>query len=340
LRAVIDQLDGRRAQVLVESLIVEVNADKAAEFGIQWQNIIGNSGSSVIGFLGTNFSASGTGGANIIDLAINAASGGALPATGLNIGAARQIDGRFVLGFLARFLETNTDANVLSTPNLLTLDNEEAKIVIGQNVPFITGQFTNTGAANGSVNPFTTVERKDVGITLRVKPQIADNGTVRLTLYQEASSVQAGTENALNGPTTNKRQIESNVLVDDGAVVVLGGLLQDQYSGNQQKVPGLGDIPALGNLFRTETRSRSKTNLMVFLRPVIVRDSNDSDALSIDRYNMMRAKQQTVQPLPSILLQGVDNAPISPEIARQPPANPNIHSPFFPPPATTAPSVR
>src|SRR5205085_6695983 len=120
--------------------------------------------------------------------------------------------------------------------------------------------------------PFTTVERKDVGITLRVKPQINDNGTVRLTIYQEASAVQAGTENALNGPTTNKRQIESNVLVDDGAVVVLGGLLQDQYSGNQQKVPGLGDVPALGNLFRTEIRSRKKTNLMVFLRPVIVRD--------------------------------------------------------------------
>lgn len=340
LRAVIDQLDGRRAQVLVESLIVEVNADKAAEFGIQWQNIIGNSGSSVIGFLGTNFSASGTGGANIIDLAINAASGNALPATGLNIGAARQIDGRFVLGFLARFLETNTDANVLSTPNLLTLDNEEAKIVIGQNVPFITGQFTNTGTSGSAVNPFQTIERKDVGLTLRVKPQIAENGSVRMTIYQEASAVQAGTENSLNGPTTNKRTIESNVMVDDGAIIVIGGLLEDRYGSSQEKLPVVGDVPFFGSLFKSEGRRRVKSNLMVFLRPVVIRDGAAADALSLDRYDLMRTKTQNLQPAASALLPGVQGAPILPEPDRPVPPGINTYKPLIPPPATTAPSPR
>ena len=336
LRAVIDQLDGRRAQVLVESLIVEVNADKDAEFGIQWQNILGTTGSSVIGFLGSNFSIGGT---NIIDLAKNAGKG-TVPSSGFNFGAVRNINGNYVLGLLARFFESTGDGNVLSTPTLLTLDNEEAKITIGQNVPFVTGQFTNTGASNGSVNPFQTIERKDVGVTLRVKPQINEDGTVRLTIYQEASSVQAGTENNANGPTTNQRTIESNVLVNDGQVVVLGGLMQDQYSGNQEKVPGLGDIPGVGNLFRTEIRTRKKTNLMVFLRPVIVRNAGDTEALSIDRYNLMRAKQQIAQPVPSMLLNGVPSAPVAPEIARQPPANDKIHSPFLQPPVETAPSER
>jgi general secretion pathway protein D len=144
---------------------------------------------------------------------------------------------------------------VLSTPNLLTLDNEEAKIVIGQNVPFVTGQFTNTGATNSTVNPFQTIERKDVGLTLRVKPQISENGTVRLTIYQEVSSVHPGHQK--NGQRADHQQapIESNVLVDDGSIIVLGGLLQDQYSGNQEKMPGLGDVPVMGNLFRSEARN-------------------------------------------------------------------------------------
>ncbi|HEX7891277.1 MAG TPA: type II secretion system secretin GspD, partial [Ramlibacter sp.] len=343
LRAVIDQLDGRRAQVLVESLIVEVNADKAAEFGIQWQNILGTRNSSVIGFLGTNFRNSGT---NIIDLALSAgtAAGGTgtttttLPATGFNAAAARNIDGTFVLGLLARFIESRGDGNVLSTPNLLTLDNEEAKIVIGQNVPFVTGQFTNTGATSNTVNPFQTIERRDVGLTLRVKPQINENGTVRLTIYQEVSSVDPATRNATNGPTTNKRTIESNVLVDDGGVIVLGGLLQDEYSGSQEKVPIVGDIPVFGNLFKSETRSRKKSNLMVFLRPVVIRDAAQSDALSIDRYDLMRTKQQNAQPTQSSIVP-VNEAPIAPEIRTVPPPL-DTWRPLTPPPATTAPSVR
>jgi general secretion pathway protein D len=340
LRAVIDQLDGRRAQVLVEGIIVQVNADKVAQFGIQWQNVLGSATSSVIGFLGSNFSVPGQ--PNIIGLATQPGlSTGNItpPGNGFNIGAIRNVGGRFILSAIANFLESSGDGNVLSTPNLLTLDNEEAKIVIGENVPFVTGQFTNTGASNGSVNPFTTVERKDVGLTLRVKPQINENGTVRLTIYQENSAVKAGTESALNGPTTTKQTVETNVLVDDGQIVVIGGLLQDQYSGTVQKVPGLGDVPAVGALFRTDNRTRTKSNLMVFLRPVVVHGAEDSDALSLDRYEMMRTKQQNVQPQPRAFLHNVEEAPIAPQLAKPVPPG-STWSPFVQPPATTAPSVR
>jgi general secretion pathway protein D len=326
IRAVIDRLDARRAQVYVESLIAEVNADKAAEFGIQWQGPIGNKGDKNVGVLGTNFT---IGGQNIITLATQAESGNALPSSGLNFGVARQFGGVYVLNFLARFLEANGHGNILSTPNLLTLDNEEAKIVIGQNVPFVTGQFTNTGASNGSVNPFQTIERKDVGLTLRVKPQISESGTVKLQIFQEVSSVQASSINSATGLITNKRSIESNILVDDGAIVVLGGLLQDEYSGNQEKVPVLGDVPILGNLFKSETRSRKKTNLMVFLRPVVVRDAVQSDVLSLDRYDLMRGKQEAAQPRSSIVVP-VNEAPVLPPL--RPPEPPAVPVPVPPVP--------
>ena len=341
LRAVIDQLDSRRAQVYVESLIAEVNADKAAEFGIQWQGASGKSGDSLIGLLGTNF---GSGGSNIFDLS----SGEATPSRGLNVGVAKRTNGVYVLGFLARFLQENGEGNILSTPNLLTLDNEEAKIVIGQNVPFVTGQFTNTGSNNGSVNPFQTIERKDVGLTLRVKPQISENGTIKMTIYQEVSSVQASSVNSASGLITNKRSIESTVLVDDGAIVVLGGLLQDEFSANQQKVPGLGDVPLFGNLFKSETRSRRKTNLMVFLRPVVVRDARATSSLALDRYELMRSVQQESQPKPSSVL-GINEAPVMPAplspstmtLTPQAPslANPQSSPPLNPPAAPAAPAA-
>ncbi|MEY4883552.1 MAG: hypothetical protein RIS34_1406 [Pseudomonadota bacterium] len=308
LRAVIDKLDSRRAQVFVESLIAEVSADRAAEFGIQWQGALGGAGSRNIGVLGTNF---GTSIGNIINLSTSAASGTPAVARGANFGVAHQTNGVYVLGFLARFLEETGSGNVLSTPNLLTLDNEEAKIVIGQNVPFVTGQFTNTGSSSNTVNPFQTIERKDVGLTLKVRPQISENGTVKMAIYQEISSVQASTANASNGPTTNKRTIESNVLVEDGAIVVLGGLLQDEYTGNQEKVPGLGDLPLFGNLFKSETRTRKKTNLMVFLRPVVVRDATSLEQFSTDRYDLMRAGQKEAQPVPSIVVP-VNEGPLMP----------------------------
>jgi general secretion pathway protein D len=313
IRAVIDMLDSRRAQVFIESLIAEVNADKAAEFGVQWQGALGNKGDGNIGLLGTNF---GSGGNNIIDLALGAASGAVKPGTGLNYGIARQTNGVYVLGFLARFLQSNGAGNILSTPNLLTLDNEEAKIVIGQNVPFVTGQFTNTGGGNnGSVNPFQTIERKDVGLTLRVKPQISENGTVKMEIFQEVSSVDPASRNAATGLITNKRSIESSILVEDGGIVVLGGLLQDEYSNNQEKVPLLGDVPLFGNLFRSETRSRKKTNLMVFLRPVVLRDAQSSENLALDRYDIMRVLQKEAQPTPSVTVP-VNEAPVLPTQAQ------------------------
>ena len=315
LRAVIDKLDGRRAQVLVESLIVEVNADKVAEFGIQWQTALGAKGDSNIGLIGTNYSAASGAGANIINLA-TATPGTVRPGGGLNFGLGHNFGGKYGLSVLARFLETNGDGNVLSTPNLLTLDNEEAKIIIGQNVPFITGQYTNNNSNNGSVNPFQTIERKDVGLSLRVRPQISENGTVKLAIFQEVSDVVASTINNLNGPTTSKRSIESNVLVEDGSIVVLGGLLQDKYSGGQEKVPGLGDIPLFGNLFKSESRSRNKTNLMVFLRPIVIRDAASSEALALDRYDMIRATQEGNQPDANIMLRAVPQSPVVPTLTR------------------------
>ena len=330
LRAVIDQLDARRAQVYVESLIAEINADKAAEFGIQWQGLLGQKGDGTVGVLGTNF---GSGGSNIISLATQGLKGTVTPSPGANFGLLNKVAGVYVLGALARFLEQSGDGNILSTPNLLTLDNEEAKIVIGQNVPFVTGQFTNTGGGNnGAVNPFQTIERKDVGLTLRVRPQISENGTVKMQIFQEVSSVQASSVNSPSGLITNKRSIESSVLVDDGAVVVLGGLLQDEYSGNQEKVPVLGDVPFFGNLFKSETRSRKKTNLMVFLRPVVVRDAQKSDSLSLDRYDMMRGLQMNAQPARSLVFP-INDAPVFPPMAPPgtpitrgtiPPANPIV----------------
>jgi general secretion pathway protein D len=291
LRSVIDMLDQRRAQVFVESLIAEVSADKAAEFGVQWMSGTGT-GSNTVGVMGTNFSVGGT---NLLTLAANAAQGTYTASPGFNIAAGQQRNGVLALGALARFLQTNGDANILSTPNLLTLDNEEAKIVIGQNVPFVTGQYTANNSASGAVNPFQTIERKDVGLTLRVKPQISESGTVKMQIFQEVSSIDSKSSST-SGLITNKRSIESSVLVEDGSIVVLGGLLQDDTSSSQEKVPGFGDIPILGNLFKAETRSRKKTNLMVFLRPVVVRDGAATEALSLGRYEQMRLNQLGNQP--------------------------------------------
>ena len=288
LLSVINMLDQRRAQVFVESLIAEVSADKAAEFGVQWMSGTGTNGSTV-GILGTNFKVGGT---NLLDLAAGAATGKVVASTGLNLALGQQRNGALALGALARFLQSNNDANVLSTPNLLTLDNEEAKIVIGQNVPFTTGSFASATA--GSPNPFTTIERKDVGLTLKVKPQISENGTIKLQVYQEVSSIDPSNKEI--GLVTKKRSIETTVLVEDGSIVVLGGLLQDDTTNDQEKVPGLGDLPLFGNLFKSEARSRKKTNLMVFLRPVVVRDGAATDALSLDRYEQMRQNQQGFQP--------------------------------------------
>jgi general secretion pathway protein D len=333
LRAVIDQLDQRRAQVFVESLIAEVRADKAADFGVQWQGLMGN-GNSSIGVIGTNYltpRATGSDPINIINfgaqfLGMKGADWvpSVQPNTGFNLIAASR-----TLGILANFIQSSGAGNVLSTPTLLTLDNEEAKIIVGQNVPFITGGYTtNTGGGNVVGNPFNTYERKDVGLTLRVRPQISEDGTIKMVIYQEVSSLVNGTATSPNGPITNKRAIESSVLVDDGAIVALGGLLEDQYSSSEDKVPVLGDIPLLGNLFKSRNRSYVKTNLMVFLRPVIVRDAASSESYSLSRYEMMRAAQQATQPQPSAVLQ-VNQSPVLPQVT---PVRPDAWTRPAPPP--------
>jgi general secretion pathway protein D len=314
VRAMIDQLDTRRAQVYIESLIVEVGGDNAAEFGIQWQGLSGQKGDKNIIGAGTNF---GTG-SNILTLSQATLQGTAGAAAldvaalgGLNIGVLRDFGGFYGVAAIARLLQTQTNTNIMSTPNLITVDNEEAKIVVGRNVPFITGQFTSTGT--GTTNPFQTIERKDVGITLRIKPQIGEGGTVRLQIFQESSDVitqATGTGNT--GPTTSKRSIESNVIVDDGAILVLGGLIEDRFEDTSSKVPLLGDIPIIGSLFRSESRSKRRTNLLVFLRPIVMRSADDANKLTLDRYDLIRSQQQGVQPKNHLFL-GAGQAPILPQ---------------------------
>ena len=314
LRAVVDKLDARRAQVFVEALIVEVTTDKAAEFGIQWQGPLGSGGNSSAVVAGTNF---GSAGSNLVSLN----TGKVLPDTGLNIGLLQRltIGGHQITGLtaLARMLESDANANILSTPNLLTLDNEEAKIVIGKNVPFITGSYAqSSGSAPGAaVNPFQTIERKDVGLTLKVKPQVAEGGTVKMQIYQEASSIQDTTNAA--GVITNKRSIESTVLVDDNQIIVLGGLIQDDVQNGLDKVPGLGDIPVFGSLFKSESRKHVKTNLMVFLRPKILRSASAATSLTGDRYDYIRNEQGNSATSQHLFLPNVPT-PMLPELKPQP----------------------
>jgi general secretion pathway protein D len=340
LRSMIDQLDSRRAQVYIESMIVEVSGDDSADFGFQWQSI-GNSNDKYIGGIGTNF---GTGGTNILTNQGSTTAVGALKGLGqgFNVGVVRNFGGTFGLSAVARALQSRADTNIVSTPNLITLDNEEAKIVVGSNVPFITGQYTNTGG-NSNNSPFQTIERKDVGITLRIRPQIGENGTVRMTLFQESSSLAAGTAPGTSsaGPTTNKKSIESTVVVDDGQIIVLGGLIEDSIVVDKSKVPILGDIPYFGALFRSETRTKKRTNQMVFLRPVVMRDASSSNKLSVDRYDLIRGEQKDVQ-LPTSPMMPIGGVPVIPPLKPTedpsqpltPPANRPPPSGLVPPTAT------
>lgn len=305
IRSVIDMLDVRRAQVFVEALIAEVSADKAAEFGIQWMGITGanSAGDQVAG--GTNFLGSGT---NIIGIGTSVKAGTPTIGTGLNVGLVQGGS----LGVLARAMQTDTNANILSTPNLMMLDNEEAKIVIGQNVPFITGSQNGTAA---NPNPFQTIERKDVGLTLKIKPQISEGGTVKMIISQEVSDVIDKTNPA--GVITNKRSLDTTVLVDDGQTLVLGGLIQDKVEKGEYKVPLLGDLWLIGWMFRYDTRHNNKTNLMIFIRPSILRTAVASQGLTNDRYEYLRNQQEQSQ-LPWNLILPSMPAPLSPELKPAP----------------------
>ena len=305
VRAMIDQLDTRRAQVYIESLIVEISGDDAADAGFQWLGALGL-GNGRVQAVQSFPSGSSPG---IIDINAGILKGAINVGTGLSLGL---LNGANTLTAIARLIQKSGNSNIMSTPNLMTVDNEEAKIVVGRNVPFITGQFTSTGT--GTTNPFQTVERKDVGITLRIKPQIGEGGTIRMTIFQESSAVVGQAEGTSGtGPTTSKRSIETNVIVDDGSILVLGGLIEDRIDISSSKVPLLGDIPGIGALFRSESRSKQRTNLMVFLRPVVLRDGQSSERLSIDRYDILRGQQRDAQPTPSVVMP-INESPVLPVI--------------------------
>ena len=255
IRAVIDQLDQRRAQLYVETLVAEVDASRSRDIGVKWPQILGISSSSL---------------------------------------------STVTLGTIASALESQAGSNILSNANVVTLDNEEARIVVGQNVPFVTGSYTSSTSAN----PFQTIERKDVGITLRIKPQIGADGQIRLTILQESSSVAS--TSSTSGPTTNKRAIETQVVVGDGRLVVLGGLIENSWSASNDEMPVLSKVPVLGTLFRAQASSRKKSNLVVFLRPHVMPDDGSASTLSIGRYDVLRAEQRAQ---PEDVRQTLEDAP-------------------------------
>jgi general secretion pathway protein D len=352
LRQVIEQLDKRRTQVYIESIIVEVQSENAAELGIQWQGLIG-AGNQNVGFGGTNFTGPSGPGSNIgvlgrdvnsiLQLGNNTVGSTVTPAPGLNLGLLTKFNGTYGMSALLRTLQAETGANVLSTPNLITLDNEEARIVIGKNIPIITGSYAQTGSAT-TVTPFQTVSRQDIGLTLRVRPQISETGIVKMQIFQEVSSIQ--NQDFASGIILNKRNIESNVVVDDGQIVVIGGLMEDIYVDGSSGVPFLKDIPILGALFRYDSKKRTKTNLMVFLRPYILRDKDQEADITANRFEFMKARQEQFKQAPMLLpkedlpkLDDYSNPLVQPG---KPPVAPgtNPTAPVLPPaaPSATSPS--
>ncbi len=330
LNALIDKLDIRRLQVLVEALIIEISAKGAQQFGMEFRGLssLDNSGRGVIG--GTTFSQGG--------VSINTVTSDPLnPGSGLAVGV---VDGTISFGgntfvnlaALLRALETKTDTNVLSTPNILTMDNEEAEILVGQNVPFITGSSSTQG---GITNPFQTIQRQDVGLTLRVTPQISEGDTIRLKIYQEISSVTGGTA-AEGGIITSKRSIKTTVLAGDGNIIVLGGLMRDDTSKSVQRVPCIGAIPIIGEPFKFTDNSRTKTNLMVFLRPHIIRSRKDMKAITEQKYREVQSVYDN-QTYEGTILFPQEKIPLPDDL--NPLIKPGTSSPNTPPPNAPLPNA-
>jgi general secretion pathway protein D len=313
IRSVIERLDIRRAQVLVEAILVEVTSDRSAEFGITWA--LQNAGDGYGGV--TNFSGTGTG---VVQLgqAATAATTTAIPVgDGVTFGVGRVSDNGVSFAGILRALEGDGTTNILSTPYQVTLDNEEAIFQVGQEVPFLTGQFANTGAATSSVSPFQTIERREVGTNLTITPQINEGTAVRLAISLEVSSISTGSEGAVD-LVTNKRTLTTNVIVDDGAILVLGGLIDDAVQENEQRVPVLGRIPLLGRLFRYTRSSSVKRNLLVFIRPVIIRDSAQAVLETDARYRYLRDQMNLINLEDSIPLLPDERRPTIPEYALPP----------------------
>ncbi|MFK5969950.1 MAG: type II secretion system secretin GspD [Candidatus Marithrix sp.] len=309
IKTVIRKLDIRRAQVLVEAIIAEVSSDMVRELGVQWW-LYGDKGTRPIGT--TNFDNVG---GKIADFA-SATSQGSRNIPNIGIGSSLGVgkfadSGLLTFGFLLQALDSDSDSNVLSTPSLLTLDNQEAEIVVGQNVPFVTGQYSNTGATNNIGNPFQTIQREDVGIKLKVRPQINEGNSIKLDIEQEVSSIS--TSSSASDIVTNKRNIKTTVIVEDGNMIVLGGLIDETLQKTTKKVPWLSDMPLIGWLFRSESVKKVKRNLMVFLRPVIIRDAASENSISTGKYNYMRIKQLE-QKLKQSTLTNMEEVPILPDL--------------------------
>ncbi|HIQ15598.1 MAG TPA: type II secretion system protein GspD, partial [Leucothrix sp.] len=286
LEKVIRKLDVRRAQVLVEAIIAEVSADLSKNIGVQLGTGAADNGKNIgFGILST-FSSAG---------ASFTSKGVPIPAKdGATFGFALGSNGNINFGLLVNALAGDAATNILSTPTIIALDNEEAKIVVGKNVPFLTGQFTNTGSGGSTTpsSPFQTIERKDVGLTLKIKPQINDGSSIRLNIEQEISSLSASDVSTAD-VVTNKRTINTSVMVEDGQVLVLGGLIEDTYTDTEQKVPLLGDLPIVGRAFRNKKTVKKKQNLMVFIHPVIMRDVLSGDEYTRQKYNKLKYAQSS-----------------------------------------------
>jgi general secretion pathway protein D len=304
LMAVIDKLDIRRAQVQVEAIIVEIDVNKSSNLGVQWLLDGGNS----YGYGVTNLPGSGT---SVVDLAaavLGATSGAAVTAatgaTGISsatvgtgatfaLGKYNSTTGR---GFaaLVQALRSDGSSNIISTPSLITMNNEEAEVKVTQEIPLITGSYSSsTASVSGTTSPFTTIQREEVGTILKVTPHINEGNSVQLKIEQEDSSPGAKLANSAD-ISTNKRSIKTTVLIEDGGVIVLGGLMSDTVLESEDRVPGLGSIPLIGNLFKSRSGSRQKKNLLVFIRPKILRDADATESTSEAQYNDLRQQQKSL----------------------------------------------
>ena len=332
LMSIVDRLDIRRAQVIVEAIIVEVSADKAAELGVNWVFDGSQSGSVVGGFIEP------VGGASIIDLARAANDPTTLTSAprGTTIGIGRLQDTGVNFAAVVRALRGDSTTNIIATPSIVTMDNEEAEIKVAQEVPFLTGQYTNTGGGGTPLAPFQTIQRREVGTLLKVTPQINEGDSVMLKIEQESSSIAASSAGAVD-LITNKRTISTRVLIEDGGTVVLGGLIQDSQTGGEQRVPFLGRIPFIGEAFSTRSAKKNKTNLMVFIQPRILRDGLDAALETNQKYNYIRDEQRRLGPQREILplLRGEPRAELPPLLQPSPavaPAQIPTQIPTEPPP--------
>ena len=313
LMSIVDQLDIRRMQVLVEAIIVEVVADRTSELGVTWATD-GSNNDNVIG--ATNFPDMGPGVIQLAGLAnnnninINPSN---FIGQGMSIGVGKITKQGTSFASILRTLEGIADTNIISTPSIVTTDNEEASLNVGQEVPFVTGSFSNTGSTGGAINPFQTIQREQVGVSLTITPQINEGDSILLSIAQEISNISASSSGAVD-LITNERTIDTTVIVNDGDILVLGGLLEDQLRESDQRVPVLGNIPLLGNLFKSKKTTKVKTNLMVFIRPKILDTDEQASFETNKKYNYIRnlqIEEESSNPEKRELL---DDNPLLPEI--------------------------